>query len=478
MMQQNRHPKALPFLFLTEMWERFGFYVVNGMLVLYLTEAFGFSDDKSYTILGVFMALAYISPMIGGMIADKFLGFKTAITCGGIFLIAGYAMLALPFNFLFYPSLATIIVGNGLFKPNISSLLGTLYKPDDPARDSGFTIFYVGINIGALLAGASSGAIKNHFGWHAGFGLASAGLILGLSIFALGFKFGDIKHKTENLVKSKFFTLPLIVFYCLLGIIAISFWLQSTMLGDWLLPAMGIVLLVYIFHLAYRQPKQDRNRLILLNFLILSSIVFWTLFLQLFSSANLFIDRLVDKQFFGINIPTTFFYSIESLFVILLGPFMAWSWQTLSMSAKNPSPFIKFIFATIMIGLGFVILGVSTYFTNDAHMISFWWIVLSYFLITIGEMLLSPIGLSAVTTLSPPRLTGMMMGVWFVATGFGGQFSGQLAKLSSIPKDVTDAVTQLPIYRTAFFDYALLAFGVAVILFFMQWALRNLLKES
>lgn len=271
-MNQNRHPKALPFLFLTEMWERFGFYVVNGMLVLYLTEAFGFSDDKSYTILGVFMALAYISPMIGGLIADKFLGFKTAITCGGIFLIAGYAMLALPMKFVFYPALATIIVGNGLFKPNISSLLGTLYKPNDPARDSGFTIFYVGINIGALLAGTSSGAIKNHFGWHAGFGLASAGLILGLSIFALGFKFGDIQHKTQNLMKKKFFTLPWIISYCILSVIGISFWLQSSILGDWLLPALGIVLLFYIFILAYRQPKQDRNRLILLNFLILSSI--------------------------------------------------------------------------------------------------------------------------------------------------------------------------------------------------------------
>lgn len=474
----SRHPKALPYLFLTEMWERFGFYVVNGMLVLYLTHAFGFSDEKSFTILGVFMALAYISPMIGGILADRFLGFKTAIFWGGLFLITGYAFLALPWSNLFYPALATIIVGNGLFKPNISSLLGTLYKYDDPARESGFTIFYIGINIGALLAGISSGAIKDHFGWQAGFGLASGGLLIGLCTFALGVKFGDIKYKAETLVRKKFLTKPWLIFYCIIGIGIITFWLQNTMISNWVLPIFGAAILIYIITVACFQPPEQRNRLLLLIFLILSSIVFWALFLQLFSSSNLFIDRLVDKHFIWFNIPTTFFYSLEGAFVILLGPFMVWSWQTLSQNERNPSPFIKFIFATIFIGLGFAVLGASTYFSNSDHMISLWWVVASYLLITMGEMLLSPIGLSAVTTLSPPHLTGMMMGVWFVGTGFGGQFSGQLAKLSSVPKDITDAATQLPIYRSAFFDYAYLAFGVAVLLFVLQWGLRKILKEN
>jgi len=477
-MTSNRYPKALPFLFLTEMWERFGFYVVQGMLILYLTEAFGFSDSKSYTIQGVFTALVYIAPMAGGILADRFLGLKTAIIWGGFFLIAGYAMLALPMTSLFYPALATIIIGNGLFKPNISSLLGALYEPNDPRRDSGFTIFYVGINLGVLLAGFSSGAIKNHFGWHAGFGLASAGLIIGLITFAIGFKWGDIKYKPVALTQKKFLSKAWLILYCLIGIGFITVWLQSSLLGDWLLPIVGIVLLVYIFVLAYKQEPQYRNRLILLNFLILSSIVFWTLFLQLFSSANLFIDRLVDKQILGFHIPTTAFYATESIFVILLGPFMAWSWQALNQSARNPSPFIKFIFATAFIGLGFVVLGVSTYFTNTVNMISPWWVLLAYFMITIGEMLLSPIGLSAVTILAPPHLAGMMMGIWFVAIGFGGEFAGLIAKIASIPENVTDALIQLPIYRAAFFDYAYLAFGVAVVLFILQWGLRKLLEEA
>ena len=159
----KHQPKALPFLFLTEMWERFGFYVVQGLLVLFMTQHFGYSDSDSYTILGVFTALAYISPIFGGMLADKFLGFKTAIVWGGLFLILGYVFLALPFGkTFFYPGLATIIIGNGMFKPNISSLLGTQYTTDDPRRDSGFTIFYIGINIGAFLAGISSGYIKEY----------------------------------------------------------------------------------------------------------------------------------------------------------------------------------------------------------------------------------------------------------------------------------------------------------------------------
>src|SRR3990167_454908 len=173
---KSRHPIALPFLFLTEMWERFGFYVVQGLLILYMTQYFGFTDNEGYTILGVFSALVYISPFIGGFLADKILGFKTAIVWGGLFLIVGYALLSLPYpKLLFYPALATIIIGNGLFKPNISSLLGTQYASNDPRRDSGFTIFYIGINIGAFLAGISSGYIKNFFGWRTSFGLAAFG---------------------------------------------------------------------------------------------------------------------------------------------------------------------------------------------------------------------------------------------------------------------------------------------------------------
>lgn len=476
------HPKALPFLFLTEMWERFGFYVVQGMLVLYMTQSFGFTDDKSYMILGVFTALAYIAPMVGGFLADKLLGFKQAILWGGIFLIVGYALLALPGDNIFYMALATIIVGNGLFKPNISSLLGALYSQDDSGRDSGFTIFYIGINMGILMAGLSSGLIKNHFGWHAGFALASLGLMIGLATFCIGLKWGNMQYKSEHFASSVsnnlFLKKPALIAYCFIAIGCVTLLLKSHLLGQWFLPALGIVLLFFVFMLANRQQERYRKSLYTLNVLIISSIVFWTIYLQMFFSANLFIDRLVDKHIFGFNIPTTAFYALESIFIVLLGPGLAWSWQSLNQNNRNPSPLLKFILAIVFVGMGYFFLAVSTYYPNELQQINPLWIVISYLMITIGEMLLSPIGLSAVTTLSPPNLTGMMMGIWFVALGFGGHFAGWLAKLASIPDSVKDSAGQMLIYRSAFFNFTKLALIVALVLFILQFFARRLMNRE
>lgn len=469
----TRHPKALPFLFLTEMWERFGFYTVQGLLVLYMTKAFGFSDDQSFTIMGVFTALVYISPFVGGFLADRVLGFKLAIACGGILLILGYALLASPLTEAFYPSLAIIIMGNGLFKPNISSLLGSLYEPGDSARDVGFTIFYIGINIGVLISGFS-GLLKDHFGWQVAFGSASVGLIIGLIVFAIGVKVVGMRYPfTPTLAGNKWFSKPLLFVYLIASIIFLNYLLKIEVLAKWLLPIVGILLLIGVIRLAMKQTPEYRQSMFTLIFLILSSIIFWGMFLQIFSSTTLFIDRLVDKTLFGLNIPTTAFYALESVFVILLGPLFAWSWQTLNQSNKNPSPVLKFVLAIVIIGLGFLALAVSTYFPGSDHMINPLWIVLSYLLITIGELLLSPIGLSSVTILSPPNLVGMMMGVWFVATGFGGLVAGFIAKLSSVPTTISNIADMLPIYRHAFSIYAYLAFGVAAILIVVSFLMRK-----
>jgi POT family proton-dependent oligopeptide transporter len=458
------HPKALYFLSLTEMWERFGFYVVQGLLILYMTRYFGFSDNTSYTILGIFSAFVYISPFIGGILADKVLGFKIAIVWGGLFLVLGYILLALPWaKALFYPALATIIIGNGLFKPNISSLLGFQYSPDDPRRDSGFTIFYIGINLGVLLAGFSSGYIKDFFGWRMSFGLASIGLIIGLGTFFFGLK--HLSH-TQHVKPSYKFQWQLFI-YCLLAIIGMNFLLRIQILADWLLPAVGIVLLVFLLLLTMQQQADYRKRLLLLNFLIISSIVFWTLFLQMFFSVNLFIDRLVDKTLFGLPLTTTVFYASESIFIILLGPLFAWGWDALAQRNKNPSPILKFALGIFCAGIGFAILSVSTLSPDATGYIDPLWIFLAYLFITIGELLLSPIGLSAVTLLAPPHLIGMMMGVWFVAIGFGGIFAGLIAKIASVPENVHSIADKLLIYHHAFLNYAYLAFAVAIILFFM-----------
>jgi proton-dependent oligopeptide transporter, POT family len=477
-MSSPKQPQALPYLFLTEMWERFGFYVVQGMLVLYMSKSFGFSDDQSYTIQGAFTALAYIAPIIGGFLADRVLGFKTSIVWGGAFLSLGYFMLALPYTSIFYLSLATIITGNGLFKPNISSLLGTLYEPGDTNREAGFTIFYIGINIGSFLAGISSGYIKDHFGWHAGFGLACIGLLLGLVIFSVGMKkIASLQYNPLTaLPPLKFPAKILFLASCVVIAVLLSFLLQDTLLSAWLFPTIGVVLLVFLLTLALREKPPYRQNLLLLTALILSSIVYWMFFLQIFFSANLFVERLVDKNWLGMHIPTTVFYALEAVFVILLGPAFAWSWSTLNLMNKNPPPFLKFILAIALAGCGFLTLSIGTHFPSAENLVNPLWVVLAYLLITMGELLLSPIGLSAVTTLSPRRLVGMMMGIWFVALGFGGQFAGWLAKLSNIPETLTDTTTQLTIYRGAFLDYFYIAIGIAGTLFVMQIILKMFLK--
>lgn len=470
----NQHPKALPFLFLTEMWERFGFYIVQGLLVIYMTKSLGFSDNDTFTISGAFAGLAYVSPWIGGWLAGRFIGFKTAIIYGGIFLILGYALLASlsTAHYLFYLALATIIVGTGLFKPNISSLLGILYSKDSSARDSGFTIFYIGINLGVLLS-SMGGYVKDHFGWHVGFALASLGLFIGLLTFIFAVGLLHIKDGFTSRQVKNFFLKPIpFILGCIIFSVLISFLLQNNFLAKWLLPAVGVFLLLFLFVLTLKQDIAYRSRMVTLIILILFSILFWMLFLQIFFSANLFIDRLVDKTIFGLQIPSSVFYGLEAGFIILFGPALAWSWQALNMSGKNPSPVSKFVVGIFLAGLAFVALAVSTYFPNASHLVSPLWIVLAYWLLTIGELMLSPIGLSAVTLLSPPKLAGLMMGIWFVALGFGGEFGGWLAKLASVPETLSNTA-MLPIYRSAFLDEAYIAFGSAVVLFILQYFLRK-----
>lgn len=475
MPNSRKQPRALPIMFLTEMWERFGFYVVQGLLVLYTTQYFGYSDDKSYSTLGAFTALAYISPIVGGYLADRLLGFVTSVIWGGLILILGYALLAIPSGGTFlYPGLATIVIGTGMFKPSISSLLGAQYKTDDPRRDSGFTIFYIGINSGAFLAGISSGYIKDAFGWHVSFFLASVGLIIGLATFVFGLK--TIHHVRQHppLSGRNIFRL---FFYGLLAIIGISLLLQVNALADYVLPGFGLALIAYLAMLTMQQNAAYRKHMAMLNILIISSIVYWMMYFQMFFASNLYVERLVDKTIFGIQLSTTVFYASESIFIILLGPIMAWSWFVLGRRKQNPSTINKFIWGILLAGLGMLVLSVSTQYPNEQGLVYPGFIFFAYLLITIGELLLSPIGLSAVTILAPSHLVGFMMGVWFVAIGFGGVFAGAIAKLASVPESAVTTAQKLEIYHHAFLDYAYIAFFVTIVLVFSQLLVKQAIRK-
>jgi POT family proton-dependent oligopeptide transporter len=468
---RRSQPAALPYLSLTELWERFGFYIVQGLLVLYLTQSFGMSDQESYEISGLYAGVVYIAPFFGGMIADRWLGFQTSILLGGLFLVLGYSLLALPIapQYLLYPALSTIIIGNGLFKPNISSLLGNQYDIGDVRRDSGFTIFYIGINIGVFLAGMSSGYIRELFGWHASFGMAAVGLLIGLAVFIRGFR-----HLRHNEVEYSITRIGTTILGAILLITIVSLLFHVPAVANYILPGAGVLLLFYLTSLTKREEGQARRRLMLLNFLIISSVIFWAIFTQIFFAANLFIDRLVDHNFFGYHLATTVFYSSESIFIILLGPFFAWSWHALGRNDLNPSPVLKFASGLLFLGLGFLVLAISTRYLDANGQVHALWVFAGYFIITIGELLVSPVGLSAVTMLAPRHLVGMMMGVWFVATGFGGLFAGQLAKTASIPETVVTTAGKMAIYHGAFLYFAILAIGVSALLFVLHLFLKKM----
>lgn len=463
------HPKVLPFLCLTEMWERFGFYVAQGFLVLYMTQQFHLSDDATYTISGIFSALLYISPFIGGFLADRLLGFSTAILWGGFFLVLGYATLAISHSpLVFYLGLAIIVIGNGLFKPNISSLLGTQYESNNPKRDSGFTIFYIGINLGVAFSGLS-GYVKDAYGWEVTYALASVGMVIALITFLIGKRYLTLK----NPIKASPTVKLTIISGCLIAIVGVNFLLQWHALTNILLPLSGVVLLIFLGILISQHHGEDRKNLILLNSLIFASVVFWMLFLQLFNSANLYVSRLVDQHLFSIPLTTTVFWASESVYILLLGPLFAWFWHILGTKSLNPNPLWKFFFGIVFTCGCFVILGFSTYFPNADGLVHASWIFAAYLVLTIGELLISPVGLSAVTSLSPQNRVGMMMGVWFVATGFGGYFSGLIAKLANVDPGITVTAEKFAIYRHAFFIYAAIAIAVAVILLPLQLVMRS-----
>ncbi len=478
-----RQPQALWPLFLTEMWERFGFYVIQSLLIFYLTNFLNFADAKAYLVLGEFTALIYIAPLLGGFFSDRVLGPRFAIIVGAIFLGLGYMLLGLVGKDVLYVCLACIVLGNGLLKPNISSFLGEFYYADDPRRDAGFTLFYIGINIGGLLALTSAGFIQEKFGWSSAFLSAAFGMILALLTFCFTFKTFEnrgmpiprqqIKPKQLQLFARKWNLIWLLI----ISFVVIYLLIRSARIAEYIQNVVGLIILVIMLYLAYRSDPRTRKKLYALIILIVSSIIFWGLFFQAFGSINLFTERNVDRHLFGIIIPTPMFISLESIFIIILGPFLASLWKNLHMIKRDPTPGMKFSLALFFTGIGMFFLLAGIHFHRPDDLINPIWILLFYLMLTLGEMLLSPIGLAMVTELSPPHLTGMMMGVWFMALGYGGELSGFLASKASIPKSLTDLATTNEIYFHTFWGNAVLAIVVGIALLILSPWLKRLIRS-
>ena len=444
-LDKKGHPKALFYLFFAEMWERFSFYGMRALLVLYLIkDYYSQREDNEEIAIGIYAsygALVYLTPLIGGYLADKFIGYRKSIIFGGILMALGHFFMAFQSDFFFYGALGLLIIGNGFFKPNISTLVGSLYPDGDPRRDSGFTIFYMGINLGAMIAPLFCGFLGETYGWHYGFAAAGVGMLAGLIVFWKGIKDGVLGEKGLQPVKyigKKISGISVEKIVYLFGFLSVPFFAylilldtQSQILGSVLVGVL-VVVLIYLFYLIYdlkynQKNNVDGDRLIAIMILSLFLTVFWGCFEIAGSAVTIWSDKCVDLL--GINASQT--NAINPFYIVLLAIPFSWFWTKLDISKRNPNTPVKFSLGLLQLGLGFLVFAFSIFYMGENGKVPIVFLFLGYLFITTGELFLSPIGLSKVTQLAPKKIISFIMGVWFLSSTFAHYISGGIAKLTS-----------------------------------------------
>ena len=454
------HPRGLSTLFFTEMWERFSYYGMRALLILFMTASvatggLGFDTAKAGAIYGTYVALAYLTSLPGGWIADRFLGQRRSTLYGGVVIMLGHMSLAIPSRVTFYLGLLLVVTGTGLLKPNVSTMVGELYGRDDERRDAGFSIFYMGINLGAftapLLCGwlAQSGQFRGilaSFGispatsWHWGFAMAAVGMFFGLVQYLAGWKYlgeaGMYPVKPESSEsyarQRRQLTIGLAVVGVVIALLAAGA-ATGMATAEGVANGVGVFLLVttvlffvWLFTVA-KWTREERNRLVVVLVLFLAASVFWSVFEQAGSTLNLFADRDTRTEAFGYDFPPSWFQSLNSLFLILLAPVFAWIW--IKLGKKDPTSPTKFTLGLVFVAAGFAILVFAAKQAEQGVLVSPLWLTATYLLHTIGELCLSPVGLSAMTRLAPARIAGLTMGVWFLATSVGNYLGGRVGGL-------------------------------------------------
>jgi POT family proton-dependent oligopeptide transporter len=422
-MTQN-HPKGLAVLFFTEMWERFSFYGMRAILVLYLTKetmgqnpGLGWSNSEALALYGWYTMLVYVMGIPGGIIADKFLGQRRTVFIGGILIAIGQFFLIPEGLTFFYTGLVFIITGVGLLKPNISTMVGGLYKQGDPKRDSGFTIFYIGINIGAFSAPLLVGYVGEVYGWGYGFSLAGFGMLLGQVVYLWGQKYlkdvGNLLATKEN---------------------------QNTEMNAPL-------------------TKVDKDRIVVLLISFLIVIIFWAAYEQAGGLMNLYTKDKIDRFVFGWEIPTSWFQSVPALFVVIFGTIVAVFWSKRQKKGKESSSLFKMAIGTMTLGVGFLMMSGAALEAVSGAKAMLIWLMMSYLLQVLGELSISPVALSFITKLAPAKYGSIMMGLYFAATGFGNKLAGMVGELAQ------DA-GELEVF-TGIFVFCLV-FGLLLLVFFKK----------
>lgn len=485
---KGKYPKQLYLLFFTEMWERFTFYGNRALLLLFMVNYLHFGDGKGNMIYGVYQSLIYAMPVLGGMLADKILGQRRSIIWGGILLTLGSFVMAIPVKESFFIGMGILIVGNGYFKPNISTIVGSLYKENDGRRDAGFSFFYMGINLGSMLGGLLCGWIGQQYNWHLGFGLAGVFMILGLIVFVRKQHIlGTIGLPTsvENLKAKTALGLSKQNMVYILSILAIPVFviiLNYYEIYSYLINPFGIIALVYVIYAAGKLGKEAFLKIMVALVLIIFSALFWAFYEQGGGSLNLFANRNVDMIFFGLKLSSAAVNnSINGALIVLLTPFFVWLWIWLANRKKEPNAAVKFALGLMQLGLGFYVFVIGAQFAHNS-MVSLLFFVLGYLFMSTGELCLSPIGLSAITKLSPPKMVGLMMGMWFLASSYGQYLAGLIGSLMAIPgEDATGkamtATASLSVYTDVFTKIAWVSTACGVVLLILSPWLKKMMKD-
>lgn len=436
------HPRGLSTLFFTEMWERFSYYGLRAILILFMTASIadgglGFDVAKAAAIVGVYTAAVYLMALPGGWVADQVIGQRRAVLVGGIIIALGHFSMAVPTISTFYFGLLLIVLGTGLLKPNISAMVGELYPADASARrDAGFSIFYMGINIGAFAAPLIVGYLAEGINWHLGFGAAGVGMLLGLVQYVVGGKYlgnagllTDVDEATRSGNMKKLIAGLVALGLLLTALIMLGVTIEAIAnAGTAVIVGSTALYFLYVF-IAGGLTKEEKGRVGAIAVFFVAAAIFWAGFEQASSSLNLVADRLTDMSVGDWTIPASWFQSINPLFIIILAGVFAWVWVALAKRNAEPSSPRKFGFGLMFLGAGFLVVMFGTMRVADGRVAAMapYWLIMTYLLHTIGELALSPVGLSTVTKLSPRRMVGQMMGIWFMATALGNLIAGLLA---------------------------------------------------
>lgn len=446
------HPSGLSTLFFTEMWERFSYYGLRPLLVLFMSAAlaqggFGMDRSQASAIVGIYAASVYLASLPGGWIADRLLGLRRAIMCGAVLISCGHISIGLS-SFAhskvpFFLGLILIVLGTGLLKPNISAIVGDLYPEGGARRDAGFSIFYMGINVGAFFGQIVTGLLGEKFGWHFGFGAAGVGMLIGLATFSLLAKktLGSLgleptRHPDPAIQARQVRTIQLIlgvglaILILVIVLAAMGFLpLNPQAIGQnmtYVLVGVAVAFFGFMF-IAGKLTTSEKKRVGVIFILFLFASIFWSAFEQAPTSLNLFARDFTNRMVAGFEIPATWFQSVNSFFIFLCAPFFAALWVRMAKQGRELSSPAKFALGLFFAGLGFVLMifaANSVVSSGGAIKVSPWWLVASYFFQTIGELCLSPVGLSSMTKLSPRRFVGQMMGIWFLASAVGNLIGG------------------------------------------------------